>query len=779
MLSTILLLSAVASFHPAAKQGPAAKDGVLTVTPGDSLAQIGQRLAQDASIREVVLQAGTYPGDWTIPRLEKEDATPHPLLIRAADGAEVIFDGAKPLSKPKAVPGRPGVFSVPSEGGYKGEPEKLWEPEARVRYLLAADLDAVQRFPASYVVFGGTLCFHTSDGKPPRGDRVLIGAKDFGIEVRRPDVTVRGLRFRNFTARGKWSVAVSLAAERVTVERCDATNASFGFKLLSDDDAIVDSTARDVGGGVYMAGRRGRVERCRFLKTRDDFAVPTYPQDDTGIEAYSPADTGTIRGNLAIGFAQGIFIKADETPWVVEGNTLVAAEQQQGFIATRWHPESVFRRNVVSGYEVPMTFGSARTGTRVEGNCDEPKFVDAGAGDYRLASDSPCLTKAGEDKTPGQGEATDGKEIGAGAVARSPERIDLRAGPHDDEAKQGAAKHAAAAAEARGGADRAPRAWHVSPAGRDDATGETGSPLLSIQDAVDRAGPGDTILLEAGVYIEPVRFDHGGVEGRPITLRAAERWKAILDGRRRHDELIRIEKAPFVVIEDLEIRWYREAGIRVRGSADARVQGCRIWNAPWAGTWPVGSGVQVENSPRFTATGNVVYRQERGFYLISSPGATLTHNTALANLYGGAVFIRSIDGTTCTNNSFAYQANDAISIVEDQDGKERLGRFTCDYNNYGATLQPGEPGEKALEPRPKDRQLFTQSKAIVYFEQKPPPFQRFRTMAAWREFSGLDAHSIFADPLFVDSAAGDFRLEAGSPNRGAGSDGSTIGALAD
>lgn len=783
-LPTLLILAALAaSLHgakPAAaskKGGAGAKQGILTVKPGDSLAQVGQRLAKDATIREVVLQAGTYPGEWVIPPLEKaqtkdqEDAAAHPLLIRAADGAEVLFDGAKPLPKPKAVPGRPGVFSVPYVAANKSEPEKIWEPETRVRYLLAADLDAVQRFPASYVVLGGTLYFHTADGRAPRSGRVLIGVKDFGLEVRRPDVTVRGLRFANFTTRGKWSAAVNLAADRVTVERCDATNASFGFKLVADDDALVDSTARDVGGGAYMAGRRGRVERSRFLKTRDAFAVPGYPQDDAGIEAYYPAESGIVRGNLAIGFAAGIFIKTGRAdPWQVEENTLVAADQPLGFIATGWGEESVFRRNVISGYETPMTFASASTGKGVEGNCIEAKFVDAGDGDYRLAPDSPCLAQA-----PG-----DGKEIGAGEVARSPERIELRADLHNAETKPATGRRAAAgAAEARGGADREPRTWQVSPSGRDGAPGEAAAPLLSIQEAVDRAGPGDTIVLQPGIYTEPVLFDHGGVEGKPITLRAAERWKAILDGGRQHDDLIRIEKAPFVVIEDLEIRWYRETGIRLRGAADVRVQGCRIWNAPWGGTWPVGVGVRVEESPRFAAAGNVIYRQERGFYLLSSPGATLTHNTALANLYGGVVFISSIDGTTCTNNSFAYQVNDAISIVEGKEGKERLARFTCDYNNYGVTLQPGEPGEKPLEPRPKDRQLFTQSKAIVYFEQKPPPFQRFRTMAAWREFSGLDAHSIFADPLFVDSLAGDFRLEANSPNRGAGSDGSTIGAFAD
>jgi hypothetical protein len=63
VLPALLLLAAFA----ASRHG--AKDGVLSVKPGDSLKEIGQRLAQDASIREVVLQAGTYSGDWTIPRL--------------------------------------------------------------------------------------------------------------------------------------------------------------------------------------------------------------------------------------------------------------------------------------------------------------------------------------------------------------------------------------------------------------------------------------------------------------------------------------------------------------------------------------------------------------------------------------------------------------------------------------------------------------------------------------------------------------------------------------
>jgi hypothetical protein len=54
---------------------------------------------------------------------------------------------------------------------------------------------------------------------------------------------------------------------------------------------------------------------------------------------------------------------------------------------------------------------------------------------------------------------------------------------------------------------------------------------------------------------------------------------------------------------------------------------------------------------------------------------------------------------------------------------------------------------------------------------------RFVSMAEWREFSGLDKNTIYADPLYVNTASRDFRLESQSPNRGAGAGGMTLGAL--
>jgi nitrous oxidase accessory protein NosD len=777
-IPVFLLLAALA----APGQAPAT-DGVLAIVPAYSLARVSERLAHDPSIREVTLASGTYRRGWVIPPLQGADPGAHPLLIRPADGADVVFDGARPIEGARPVRGRPGVFTVPIEPGQRPEAPKLWEPDRRVRYLLAADLDAVERFPGSYLLTGRTISFHTSDGQAPGPGRLLASSEDFGILVQRPHVTVRGLVFRNFTARDKWSAGVQARADHVSVEGCQVSNASFGYTFVADDGALVDSLAQDVGGGVYLAGKRARVEGSRFLKERDRFVIPTYFQDDCAIQAYYPAESGTIRGNLTVGFDTGILIKANPAPWLVEENTLVAAEGEEagkyGFIATEWHPESAFRRNVVAGYDQPVGYIQARTGPGVERNCydiaapketepgavfGDPRFVDPGAGDFRLAEGSPCLAV--------------GKEgIGAPAAAATMPRTAAARGAR---AEEGAAR-VPTPTRAEDESDRKPRDWHVSPAGRDGAEGKSGSPLRSIQEAADRARAGDTILLHPGIYTDPVVFDHGGSDGRPITLRATDRWKAILDGARRHDDLIRIEKAPFVVVRDLEVRWFKVAGIRVSASPDVRVEGCRIWNAHYGGNWPEGDGVQVDRSPRFTGAGNVLYNQERGFQLLSSPGATIVRNTAAKNLYGGVVFVRSIEGTTCTHNSFAYQGNDAISIVESEGGRERLRTLTLDHNNYGQTLVDGPEGEslKRLVPRKQDQQLKVETKAIVYFQEGSAPYQRFRTMEAWREFSSLDTHSIFADPLYLDAAHGDFRIDRKSPNRRAGANGGTIGALTD
>jgi hypothetical protein len=70
------------------------------------------------------------------------------------------------------------------------------------------------------------------------------------------------------------------------------------------------------------------------------------------------------------------------------------------------------------------------------------------------------------------------------------------------------------------------RIIHVAPGGR--GNGAASSPLGSVQQAVDIAGPGDTVLLSAGVYRESVAVKNSGMRNAYILIKGEP--GAILDG---------------------------------------------------------------------------------------------------------------------------------------------------------------------------------------------------------------------------------------------------------
>src|SRR5688572_18826272 len=260
---------------------------ILNATP-ESFSSLGEKLGRDANINEVVFSDGVYSGGLIVSGPKDGDFAGRPLLIRAADGANVLFDGAKAVEKFQPHEELSGVFSIDyTHRG--GEYPKFWEPRTRIRYRLVADRQSVARFPATFTVEKDRLLFHTSDGKTPRDGELLMSAEDNGLFINRPHVTVRGIAFQNFLARDKWSTGIDLRADNITVEDCITTNASHGFIITGKNSTLRRCKVEDVGGGVYVGGENATVEACWFYKRRDTFMVPMYAQDDTGIQYYVPA----------------------------------------------------------------------------------------------------------------------------------------------------------------------------------------------------------------------------------------------------------------------------------------------------------------------------------------------------------------------------------------------------------------------------------------------------------------------------------------------------------
>jgi hypothetical protein len=991
---------------------------------------------------EIVIHAGVYqgcPGDGVVIGRHSQTSSVEqlpPLLITAAkkaDGSyeEVWFDGGRKISQAEPVADLSGVYKTEGKFDLGSSRPQMWEVDTRTRYDLAADLAAVGQFPASFwcneapretlrsqseAKEGGSgIFFHTSDGRPPEAHELFIARDSFGMYVWRQNTTLRGLRFRNFVA-SKKSSGVVLRASNTTIEDCYAWNCLNGFNLLTLPDFVMENmrlrrcTTEDCAGGVYLDGKHGIVEDCRFFKIRDKFIIPVNRQNDCAIQYYHPAIEGEVRRNLCVGFADGIFMKCPSSVFIVEYNTVVDGSVY-GIGCTAWHPKSIFRCNIATGFVWPiLSPDGIPQGAVVDYNCfwknaeqnalkecletprkagtgehnfvKDPRFANPSKGDYRLLPDSPCLkmgakglssvatsearakeekncgafgpvgpdfkdvqppeillslapparqaggsgelyferdpwigggtnlirqlppeNKAGEWITP---EPRVGLIIQAEDFVSKPAQMKIKIGdgawtmpePYAKEkeisfpsntpktsvsvmvsdtamnwsvektlmirvAKAGPRLKSAPTVYANDngviivfetdipclaklefGADNdyghaleqprdiqhswsaadggdwveirskpavtnclallkpavapgktchyrlilqdevgnktvtddatfivkgAAKSYFVSPRGTDaESRGTRENPFRTIQFAVDRALPGDRIILLPGLYPGETKLTHGGVEGVPLTIEADQPDTVILDGRHEAKTCLRLEKAPYVVIKGFEIRWFAHVGVYATDSPNVTVAYCRVWNS-FRGSHGVElgeiRGTFAHRSSGFIADHNVIYEIGKGIYLLQSPRSRVTYNTVCRNDYGGAGFDYSAEGSVNRNNSFAYSGNDQFTI-EGSDTNE-LATFDSDYNNLGTKLA----GDKTFEIKDNFFQ-YHGSKAIIALNGK-----RFHSLKKWQDATGKDLHSIFKDPIYSDAAHGDYHLKANSPNIGAGEGGATIGAL--
>lgn len=403
--------------------------------PIKSLQQVEQAIRDRPEVIEVVFAPGAYYGTLNVSR--KPDTAPdqvNPLTIRAAAGGDVDFIGSVTVREAQRLEHHRGVYFLETSAYLtRGKPSvwsepQMWEQDTRTRYTRVAD-------PATVYAAVGTFCptrtglmFHTSDHRPPAEHDIGIAhhgsGMTIGSEPHVPAVTVRGIRFHHYV-----NNAINLDKSDSTIVDCIAINSARGYFIGRNAAGVkvLNCTSHDCGGGIYVNGSNCHVENGRFIKNRDAFIYPVYPQDDSGIQYYYPAKGGVIRGNLCKGFENGIYIKTDQADYLVEHNTLI--DNRNSFVRTANHPGTVVRHNIIKsrqqgdnvfgyyyvrddGFSIVENClwgpdaqpflesvakgdgldGGAREATRKYGMIvADPRFADPEAGDYRLLTDSPCV----------------------------------------------------------------------------------------------------------------------------------------------------------------------------------------------------------------------------------------------------------------------------------------------------------------------------------------------------------------------------------------------------
>jgi len=115
----------------------------------------------------------------------------------------------------------------------------------------------------------------------------------------------------------------------------------------------------------------------------------------------------------------------------------------------------------------------------------------------------------------------------------------------------------------------------------------------SIQAAVDRARPGDTIEVQAGTYKQEIHVDIDNLTLRGI--KAADGARPILEGEKKLSDAVLATGSNFV-IEGFQIQHYIANGVVVQNARDVKFRDLRIDDTGLYGVYPVScTGVTIED----------------------------------------------------------------------------------------------------------------------------------------------------------------------------------------
>jgi hypothetical protein len=327
------------------------------------------------------------------------------------------------------------------------------------------------------------------------------------------------------------------------------------------------------------------------------------------------------------------------------------------------------------------------------------------------------------------------------------------------------------------------RSVFVSPAGEDKfGRGTKDAPLRTVQYAVDRALPGDRVILMPGLYAEGVVLTHGGVsEEARLTLEAESPNTVTIDIAKREYNVLTLEKSGYTTIRNIRCLSYERNGVYVYRSPHVTVEGCTFV----AGRDEPCFAAFFFWSPHSTVTRCLAIGGRQGLEFLKSSFATVTYNTISKTIFGGVSYDFSLAGSVQMNNClFCSGGISMFSGDYQHPDEQKTSPFRSDYNNLATSLTAHRAGHPAELERVKPQEIkidypreaaFGGSKHVVNVGKN------YDLLKDWQRESGQDQHSIFADPKFVKPYgpidSWDWGVKPDSPHVGAGENGTTIGAL--
>ncbi len=196
---------------------------------------------------------------------------------------------------------------------------------------------------------------------------------------------------------------------------------------------------------------------------------------------------------------------------------------------------------------------------------------------------------------------------------------------------------------------------------------------------------------------------------------------------------------------------------------DNLVEGCRIWEVYDAALTNQGRGPSSKQV-NITYRNNFIRNSEYSFEYWNSPETALTKNIRFVNntcIDAGIVWSHAQRPDQNGSHLMFY------SNTAETSGIEIKYNVFSNHTEWGSRYSSGW---KVLPDLDYNLWHSDQGVMVYWFREKIGSF------ADYQQKTGLDEHSLFAEPKFVDAAGGDYRLALNSPGRNLAPDGELVGA---
>ncbi|MBI3962982.1 MAG: right-handed parallel beta-helix repeat-containing protein [Deinococcus sp.] len=197
--------------------------------------------------------------------------------------------------------------------------------------------------------------------------------------------------------------------------------------------------------------------------------------------------------------------------------------------------------------------------------------------------------------------------------------------------------------------------YYVSVQGNDNADGQTPETAFrTIGRALERVQPGGTVLILPGTYYETGYLEGQGNPEAPLTIRG-HGGTPKLDGQNTRDAAFWIIESASIVLEDLEITGYTDAGIVVSLSSRITLRRLTVHhNGSQPETdWAEGYGIHVDESRHVAIEANQVFangprsrlpgRLGTGINTFRLQDAVISNNQVVENIGGGILVEDGVD----------------------------------------------------------------------------------------------------------------------------------------